>query len=431
MQELLLTFFANIGIGLSSDALLGIVALLCLALGYLFAKFIYRRQLAIQQDIAAQALEKQRKDDVSFFDDQLDQLSHTFSSISQQALSNNSDSFLTLAKQSFSQLHSSSSSELKASEKSFADLIKPIQKSISDTDSQLKKLDTDRKITEVKLAEQISNMLDSQHTLQSETRNLVTALRRPEVRGQWGELSLRRLVELAGMSAYCDFDEQISVTTAEGLLRPDMLIRLPSERQLVVDVKTPLDAYLSATESSDPDQQQTFLIQHHKNVKQRVKELGLKQYWQQFDRSPDFVILFIPGDQFLSAALDIDKSLLEFALQHRILLATPTSLVGLLRTIAYGWNQDLLSKNSEQIRALGSSLYQRLQTLTDHLNKLGRHLDQSVEQFNKLTGSYQSSTLPAARRLSELGIGDESLTEVTDSKAAPVRSVSGDPKKKF
>ncbi|MFT7527153.1 MAG: DNA recombination protein RmuC [Arenicella sp.] len=428
MQELLHTFFASIGIRLSSDALLVIVSVLSLVLGYFLSKFIHRRQLRAQQNVAAHALETQRKDDLSFFDDQLDQLSHTFSSLSQQALSNNSDSFLTLAKQSFLQLHSSSTSELKASEKSFADLIKPIQQSISDTDRQLKKLDTDRKITEVKLGEQISNMLDSQHTLQSETRNLVTALRRPEVRGQWGELSLRRLVELAGMSEYCDFDEQISVTTPEGLLRPDMLIRLPSERQLVVDVKTPLDAYLSATESCDPDQQKAFLVQHHKNVKQRIKELGLKQYWQQFERSPDFVILFIPGDQFLSAALDVDKSLLEFALQHRILLATPTSLVGLLRTIAYGWNQDLLSKNSEQIRALGGSLYQRLQTLTDHLNKLGRHLDQSVEQFNKLTGSYQSSTLPAARKLSELGISDEPVKEVTNSKAAPVRSVARDSK---
>jgi DNA recombination protein RmuC len=428
VQELLHTFFASIGIRLSSDALLVIVSVLSLVLGYFLAKFIHRRQLRAQQNVAAHALETQRKDDLSFFDDQLDQLSHTFSSLSQQALSNNSDSFLTLAKQSFLQLHSSSTSELKASEKSFADLIKPIQQSISDTDRQLKKLDTDRKITEVKLGEQISNMLDSQHTLQSETRNLVTALRRPEVRGQWGELSLRRLVELAGMSEYCDFDEQISVTTPEGLLRPDMLIRLPSERQLVVDVKTPLDAYLSATESCDPDQQKAFLVQHHKNVKQRIKELGLKQYWQQFERSPDFVILFIPGDQFLSAALDVDKSLLEFALQHRILLATPTSLVGLLRTIAYGWNQDLLSKNSEQIRALGGSLYQRLQTLTDHLNKLGKHLDQSVEQFNKLTGSYQSSTLPAARKLSELGISDEPVKEVTNSKAAPVRSVARDSK---
>jgi DNA recombination protein RmuC len=428
VQELLHSFFASIGVRLSSDALLVIVSVLSLVLGYFLAKLIHRRQLRAQQNVAAQALETQRKADLSFFDDQLDQLSHTFSSLSQQALSNNSDSFLTLAKQSFSQLHSSSTSELKASEKSFADLIKPIQQSISDTDAQLRKLDVDRKLTEVKLGEQVSNLLDSQSNLQSETRNLVTALRRPEVRGQWGELSLKRLVELAGMSEHCDFDEQISVTTPEGLLRPDMLIRLPSERQLVVDVKTPLDAYLSATESCDPDQQKAFLVQHHKNVKQRIKELGLKQYWQQFERSPDFVILFIPGDQFLSAALDIDKSLLEFALQNRILLATPTSLVGLLRTIAYGWNQDLLSKNSEQIRVLGSSLYQRLQTLTDHLNKLGKHLDQSIEQFNKLTGSYQSSTLPAARKLSELGISDEPVKEVTNSKAAPVRSVARDSK---
>jgi DNA recombination protein RmuC len=206
VQALLHNFFASIGISLSNDALLVIVAVLSIVLGYVLAKLIHRRDLTAQRNAAQKALETQRKDDLSFFDDQLDQLSHTFSSLSQQALSNNSDSFLTLAKQSFSQLHSSSTSELKASEKSFADLIKPIQQSISDTDAQLKKFDTDRKLSEVKLGEQVSNLLDSQSNLQSETRNLVTALRRPEVRGQWGELSLKRLVELAGMSEHCDFE---------------------------------------------------------------------------------------------------------------------------------------------------------------------------------------------------------------------------------
>jgi len=323
-------------------------------------------------------------------------------------------------------LQSNASNDLKAREQSFANLLQPIQRSIEQTDQQLKRLDQDRKVTETKLGEQINNLLSSQHLLQSETRNLVTALRRPEVRGQWGELTLKRLVELAGMSEHCDFSQQVSVQTEQGILRPDMLIRLPSDRLLVVDVKTPLDAYISATEATKAEHQQSYLKQHSQNVKQRIKELAQKQYWQQFEQSPDFVILFIPGDQFLSAALDQDKTLLEFALQQRILLATPTSLVGLLRAVAYGWSQQTLSKNAEEIRALGEALFQRLQTLTEHLNKLGKNLDQSVSQFNKVIGSYQSKTIPAARKLSALGISSQSTTDVEPSEGQPTRRLQDD-----
>jgi DNA recombination protein RmuC len=424
VQDFLLTLFNELGVQLSEDALLTTMAILGLLGGHLVTKWVLKQRTESLLSGSRAAFEEQRKADQASFDDQLDQLGHTFSTLSQQALINNSESFLNLAKQSFAQLQTSAGHDLNARELSFANLVKPIQQSIKDTENQLRKLDTDRKLTETKLGEQVNNLLSAQHHLQTETRNLVTALRRPEVRGQWGELSLRRLVELAGMSEYCDFDEQISINTSDGVLRPDMLIRLPSERLLVVDVKTPLDAYLSAIEAVDPGEQKVLLDQHHKNVKQRVKELSLKQYWQQFDRSPDFVILFIPGDQFLSAALDVDKNLLEFALHHRILLATPTSLVGLLRTIAYGWNQETLSKNTEEIRKAGETLYQRLQGLTKHFNKLGRHLDQSVEQFNKLGGSYQSNTLPAARKLYDLGMSSDPLKEVVSSKAPPSRTLN-------
>jgi len=419
MAELLRNLLYSIGITANDDALLLITAVLFMALGYFLANaFAKRRQTKLNHDH-----ENIRCNERAAFDDQLDQLSHTFNSLSQEALRNNNESFLALAKQSFNHLQSNASNELKSREQSIANLLHPIKHSIEQTDKQLKELSQDRKVSETRLGEQISNLLNSQHLLQSETRNLVTALRRPEVRGQWGELTLKRLVELAGMSEYCDFDEQISVQSNDGLLRPDMLIHLPSERLLVVDVKTPLDAYISATEASEQNAQEQFLAQHSRNVKQRIKELSLKQYWQQFDRSPDFVILFIPGDQFLSAALDHDKSLLEYALKQRILLATPTSLVGLLRAVAYGWNQDTLSKNSEKIRQLGETLYARLQTLTTHLNKLGKNLDQSVEQFNKVAGSYSSNALPSARKLSELGLSVSEPTELESTKPLSARRI--------
>lgn len=426
MADFLKQNLSSMGINLTEDALLILTAIMMFALGVMITRvFAQRAQRRITADLQAQHEAGQ-----SALDDQLDQLSHAFSALSQEALRLNNESFLTLAQQSFSQLQANASNELKMREQGFSNLLLPIKQSLAQTDEQLKQLNQDRKISETRLSEQIKNLLGSQGELHTETRNLVNALRRPEVRGQWGELTLKRLVELAGLSEYCDFDEQITVATEHGLLRPDMIVNLPSERQLVVDVKTPLDAYINATETSDADAQERYLVQHTQNVKARIKELAKKQYWQQFARSPDFVILFIPGDQFLSAALDHDKNLLEFALQKRILLATPVSLVGLLRAVAYGWNQDSLSKNSDEIRQLGETLYHRLQVLTEHLNKLGNHLDQSVNQFNNVIGSYASNTVPAVRKLSQLGIKGDAPKELDGSLSSVSRKINSktDPK---
>lgn len=417
MHDLLKELLQGVGITANNDALLFIVTIIAFIIGIFSGRLLLAHKFKARE----QRLIQQHAKEHDFFDQQMDQLTHRFNSLSQQALQNNNESFLTLAKQSFAQLQSNASNDLKAREQSFANLLQPIQRSIEQTDQQLKKLDQDRRVTETKLNEQISNLLTSQHALQSETRNLVTALRRPEVRGQWGELTLKRLVELAGMSEYCDFEQQASVRSENKLLRPDMLIHLPNERSLVVDVKTPLDAYISATESGNDGDKITHLVQHARNLKQRIKELSQKQYWQQFEHSPDFVILFIPGDQFLSAALDQDASLLEYALKQRILLTTPTSLVGLLRAVAYGWNQDKLSKNSQEIRTLGENLHNRLQTLTLHLNKLGKYLDQSVEQFNKVLGSYQTKALPAVRKLSELGVSNDTTNDIETPQSKPTR----------
>jgi DNA recombination protein RmuC len=247
-------------------------------------------------------------------------------------------------------------------------------------------------------------MANDQVTLQTETRNLVTALRRPEVRGQWGEMTLRRIAELAGMVEHCDFVEQGHVNTTEGAIRPDMIIRLPEQGEIVVDVKTPLDAYLQAVEAPDDETKKTALTRHARNVSERVKELASKAYWSQFARSPAFVILFIPGDQFLTAALSEKPELLEDALRNKVILATPTSLVALLKTIAYGWRQIALAENAEEIRKLAQDLHGRLGAFTGHLAKLGKQLESSVEAYNKAVGSLERNVLPGARKFAELGV---------------------------
>lgn len=410
----------TLGVSLSADARLILLLLIACTVGYFIGGWFKKRQH--KRDIAAIELEKSKLEEQ--YDNQLDQLNHTFNSLSQQALQNNNQAFLTLAQQTFEKLQIKASSDLSQKEKNIESLVKPIKESLQKTDQQLQRLEKDRAISETKLNTQINSLLESQQFLQSETRNLVTALRRPEVRGQWGELTLKRLAELAGMSEHCDFDEQVSTKTNDSNLRPDMIINMPGDRQLVVDVKAPLDAYLSAVEAKTEEQRATFLTQHAKNVKERIKELAMKKYWEQFSHAPDFVVLFIPGDQFLTAALDIDKNLLENAMQQRVILATPTSLVGLLRAIAYGWNQDSLNKNAETVREVGKDLYNRIGTLAEHLGKLGKNLDASVAQYNKLLGSYESNVLPGARKFTELGIETHKEADTAKAIETPTRKLT-------
>jgi DNA recombination protein RmuC len=252
----------------------------------------------------------------------------------------------------------------------------------------------------------------------------VQALRRPEVRGQWGELTLRRLVELAGMVQHCDFYEQEHTATETGAIRPDMIVRMPGGREIVVDVKTPLDAYISAFEAPDDATRRQHLERHSRKVRERVQELAGKAYWSQFKRSPDFVVLFIPGEQFLGAALDHDPGLLEEALSKKVILATPTSLVALLRAIAFGWNQQAITENAERIRDLGEDLYKRLTTFGDHLAKVGRQLGGSLEAYNKAVGSYERQVLPGARKFTELGISGAKTLDTPEQIEQGVRRLA-------
>lgn len=332
------------------------------------------------------------------------QLQQTFSSLSQQALQSNNENFLRLAKEKLSQYQIQAEASLEKKEKAIETLLQPINQALKQTESQIRAIEKERKESFGSLTQHLRQINESQSELRTETQNLVQALRRPEVRGQWGELTLRRIAELAGMVSYCDFYEQQSGDEDERRMRPDMVVRMPDQRELIVDAKTPLDAYLSAVQAKDSKEREELLHRHARNVRERMRELASKAYWNQFSHSPDFVVLFIPGEQFLAAALELDPQLLEDALANKVILATPTSIIALLRAVAFGWRQQSVAKNAEEIRRLGEELYKRLATFVEHLQKLGKNLDASVEQFNKATGSLDRQVLPGARKFDELGI---------------------------
>ena len=331
-------------------------------------------------------------------------LTQTFTELSNRSLQANSDTFLKLAEQRLDTQQEKAKSELSEREKAVEALVKPINEALKESQKQISELEKSRSEAYGGIKNQLEEMQLNQKSLRQETQNLVNALRRPEVRGRWGEITLRRLVELAGMVEHCDFVEQVHTSNDGQVFRPDMVVRMPDHRELVVDVKTPLDAYLTAAEAPDDAQRQLGLKRHAKNVRAHIRMLASKAYWNQFEESPEFVILFIPGDQFLSAALNEEPDLIEYALSEQIILATPTSFVALLKAVAYGWRQLALADNAKEIRVLAEDLYARLATYVTHMNKVGRQLNSSVENFNKAVGSLERKVLPGARKFVELGV---------------------------
>jgi len=331
-------------------------------------------------------------------------LATAFSDLSNKSLKSNSENFLRLAEQNLGAQHERAKRELGDRERAVENLVKPIKDALQQSQAQIAALEKSRSEAYGGIKSQLEAMQNSQQSLTRETQNLVKALRRPEVRGRWGEMTLRRLVELAGMVEHCDFQEQVHTSNDDKIIRPDMVVRMPDNRELVVDVKTPLDAYLEAIEATDDAQRKLGLKRHARNVRDHIRKLAGKSYWEQFSKSPEFVILFIPGDQFLSAALGEDPDLIEYALSEQIILATPTSFVALLKAVAYGWRQLALADNAEEIRRLAVDLYGRLSTFVGHMNKVGKQLASSVENYNRAVGSLEHKVLPGARKFVELGI---------------------------
>lgn len=283
-------------------------------------------------------------------------------------------------------------------------LVAPLKASLEKVDGGVRELEKARSEAYGRLTEQVESMARAQASLQRETGNLVTALRAPSVRGRWGEMQLRRVVELAGMVAHCDFVEQATVTTDERVVRPDLVVRLPGERSIVVDAKVPLEAYLRAIEAVDEDARTQLLREHARQIRDHVVKLGAKSYWEQFPRTPDFVFLFIPADAFLSAALEHDPTLLEEGYRRGVHLVTPTSLISNLRAVAQGWRDEAVAEHARTVSGLGKELHDRLRRLADLFVKLGRSLDGAVAHYNEATGSLESRVLVTARRFTELGI---------------------------
>jgi DNA recombination protein RmuC len=339
-------------------------------------------------------------------------LTKAFADISNQSLQANSDTFLKLAQQNLETRQAKVEGEFEKREKAVEQLVKPIRDALEASRKQIEALEKSRSEAYGGIHSQLIAMQASQKSLAQETQNLVKALRRPEVRGQWGEITLRRLVELAGMIEHCDFVEQVHSESDGQIIRPDMIVNMPDHRQLVVDVKTPLDAYLTAVEAEDDAQRKLGLERHAKNVRAHIKMLSTKAYWGQFEESPEFVILFIPGDQFLSAALSEEPDLIEYALSRQIILATPTSFVALLKAVAYGWRQLALAENAKEIRVLAEDLYGRLGTFVTHMNKVGRQL--------------ASSVLPGARKFTELGVhGKKDIEKLESLEPVPRTMIEG------
>jgi DNA recombination protein RmuC len=388
-------------------------------LGFLIAQIRAARRIeAVRVELEAarvrlESTTRQEADRISLLEQSEARLRATFESLAGETLRSNSELFLQLAREALGRDQAVAASTLKERETAIAQLVEPIRAALQKTEAQAEALERERRDAFSSLRTQIETLANGQTQLQRETRNLVTALRRPEVRGRWGELTLRRLVELAGMAEHCDFTEQLTIPGIEGTLRPDLVVHMPESRDLVVDVKAPLDAYLEALEAATEEGRQLALKRHGQQVETRVRQLSSKSYWAQFEHSPQFVVLFLPGDQFLSAALAERPELLENALKQNVILATPSTLIALLKTVAYGWRQAAVAENAATIRELGQELYRRLGNFTGHLGRVGQRLDQAVEAYNAAVGSLERQLMPQARRFPELGVtADAPLPEL-------------------
>ncbi|TXH70636.1 MAG: DNA recombination protein RmuC [Thiothrix sp.] len=403
-----------------------IVALCMFLLGIGVAFLIYNRPLQqARQEVERLKLQLQSEEQLHeerlrMLEDAQDKLHNTFAAASQRALRENNQQFLQLAQESMRRFQSESQADLDQRKQSIQYLLEPIRSALEKTEQQIQTIEKDRHASFGALGEQLRHLSLDQLALRQEANKLSAALRNPGMRGEWGELTLKRIVEMAGMVEYCDFMEQVQRSNEERTIRPDMVIRMPDKRELVIDAKTPMDAYMDAAQTASDQERAQHLQRYARHVREHVKLLSAKRYWEQFEGAPDFVVLFMPGEQFLGAALEHDKSLMNDALEAKVILSTPATLMALLRAVAFGWQQAILTENATRIRDVGTELHKRLSILSSHAERLGKHLEASVDSYNRFLGSMERSVLPSAKRLAELGIeSGRALPEMTPLETSP------------
>jgi DNA recombination protein RmuC len=344
-----------------------------------------------------------------------------FAELSADALAKNSEQFLTLADTRLNESRTAAEGDLNRRHEAIQELLHPLGETLARYERSLQAMEVERKGAYTSLNERVAALHAGHEQLQKETRNLVTALRSPQTRGRWGEMTLRNTVEAAGMIEHCDFEEQRSLPTEDGTVRPDMVVRVPGGGQVVIDAKVPLEAFLHFTEAEDEVERKALLGKHARQLRTHVEQLAKKEYWKHVERSPEFVVAFVPGESLLAAACEADPALQDFALSKRIVLATPNTLVAALRTIALSWQQERLADNARQVQHLGAELYERLRTMTGYMQSLQRNLASSVDAYNKVIGSFESRVLVSARKFPSLGVVGSESPEIVE--LSPIETI--------